>query len=159
MKNFTTDGFSHCSCYSSTWSEHHTKGRRCFTLLCRAPNGHFYGLIRLEDERRYSVDIAVGADEQFLRLWFLARTVFWTDILEGVRRFPSRRYAILHRSPKFPDWNSDYIGQLSLENGRRYQVGVRNLVNRYGEQVLSLYARPLHLNTKPTTESDRTDTD
>jgi hypothetical protein len=144
MKNFITDTFFHYSECSSTWPKQ-AKGRCCFSILRRAPNGHFYGLIRLEDERRYSVDLAIGAGEQFLRLSFLAKTVFWSGILKGASHFPSRRYAILDLSPKFADWNSDYIGQLSLERGRRYQVGVRVLVNRDGEQELCLYARPLHL--------------
>ena len=44
-----------------------------------------------------------------------------------------------------PNRNSDYIGQLGLESGRRYQVGVRVVVNRDGEQEFWLYARRLQL--------------
>jgi hypothetical protein len=148
MKNFTTDTFSHCSEYSSTWPKH-AKGRRCFTILRRDLDGQFRGFITLEDERCYSVGISVCAGGRFLRLCSLAKTVSWTDTLESVSRFPSRHYAILHRSPKFADWNSNYIGRLSWES-RRYEVGVRVLVNRHGEQILALYARPLHLNAKLT---------
>ena len=57
MKNFITDTFFHYGDCSSTWPKQ-ARGRCCFSILRRAPNGHFYGLIRLEDERRYSVDIA-----------------------------------------------------------------------------------------------------
>jgi hypothetical protein len=94
MKNFITDTFFHYGDCSSTWPKQ-ARGRCCFSILRRAPNGHFYGLIRLEDERRYSVDIAVGAGEQFLRLSFLAKTVLWPGILKGASHFPSRRYTIL----------------------------------------------------------------
>jgi hypothetical protein len=144
MKNFTSDPFFHYSECSSTWPKH-KKGRRCFTILRRGPNGHFCGLISLEDESRYSIEIAVGAGDQFLQLCFVAITMSSTNVLERVSHFPSRRYAILHRSSKFDDWKSDYIGQLNLEHKRRYQIGVSMLVSRHREQILSLYARPLHL--------------
>jgi hypothetical protein len=55
-------------------------------------------------------------------------------------------HAILRRrSPKHYDWQSDFVGELFNEDGRRYQVGVTVRFDRHGEQVLDLYARPLHL--------------
>ena len=125
-----------------------TVPRRCFTIMRQDLSGDFCGLIRMEDHRSYSVGISACAGERFLKVWFTARTQSSMDDIGGRRlfRFASRHYAILQRAPKTAERNSDYIGDLSLECGHRYRVGIRFLVSPLGEQELSLFALPLHLN-------------
>jgi hypothetical protein len=48
-------------------------------------------------------------------------------------------HAVLRRpSPKLYDWNSDFVGELILEDGHSYRVGVTVLTSR-------LFWRPGHL--------------
>jgi hypothetical protein len=59
---------------------------------------------------------------------------------------PRPCHVLLHRTwPKAHSWNSDFRGEIALEDGRRYQIGVTVLADRDGEQMLSIYLRPLHL--------------
>jgi hypothetical protein len=52
----------------------------------------------------------------------------------------------LHRCVKFDDYQSDFRGEIVLEDPRfHYAVGVSIGFDRAGEQVLRLYLKPLHL--------------
>ena len=55
-------------------------------------------------------------------------------------------FVALRRAAKFADWQSDFRGDIVLEDPRyRYAVGVSIGFERTGEQILRLYLRPLHL--------------
>jgi hypothetical protein len=60
-------------------------------------------------------------------------------------------HAILRRrSPKHHDYQSDFVGDIVLEDPRfRYAIGVTVRTGRDGEQELYLYLRPLHLYKTP----------
>jgi hypothetical protein len=60
-------------------------------------------------------------------------------------------FAILRRSVKFADWQSDFAAPVMLEDGRHYHIGVTVRTGRDGEQELHLYLRPLHLYKTPVT--------
>jgi hypothetical protein len=67
-----------------------------------------------------------------------------------IHQNPRPCHAILARAiPKRHDWQSDFLGEVFLEDGRRYRVGVTVRYDRDGEQVLSIYLRPLHLYKTP----------
>jgi hypothetical protein len=57
-------------------------------------------------------------------------------------------------SPKLHDWNNDFVGELTLEDGHRYRVSVTLFTSR-------LYGRPQHLQKtllgllEPTREGSR----
>jgi len=50
-------------------------------------------------------------------------------------------------------WYSDFNGEIALEDGRRYRIGVTVLTNHDGEQVLNIYLRPLHISKTPLSSS------
>jgi hypothetical protein len=61
-------------------------------------------------------------------------------------------FAILYRNLKWHDWQSDFVGEIVLEDPRyRYAIGVSIGFDRSGEQILRLYLRPLHLQKTPVT--------
>ena len=61
-------------------------------------------------------------------------------------------FAILHRTLKWHDWESDFRGPITLEDGRSYVAGVTVSTNRDGETELRLYLRPpLTLTKTPVT--------
>ena len=63
-----------------------------------------------------------------------------------IQQSPRPCYANLSRtSPRLHAWESDFSGELFLEDGRRYRVGATVRYDRDGEQVLSIFLRPLHL--------------
>jgi hypothetical protein len=52
-------------------------------------------------------------------------------------------FAILHRtSPKYYDWQSDFRGSVTLEDGRFYWIGISVGTDRDGMQILWPYLRP-----------------
>jgi hypothetical protein len=61
-------------------------------------------------------------------------------------------FAILRRTIKFADWQSDFRGQIQLEDGRRYSVGISVGIAPDGENFLRLYLRaPQRLKKTPLT--------
>jgi hypothetical protein len=62
-------------------------------------------------------------------------------------------FAILKRTLKWHDWQSDFVGDIVLEDPRyRYTIGVSIGFELTGEQILRLYLlRPLHLYKRPVT--------
>jgi hypothetical protein len=61
-------------------------------------------------------------------------------------------HAVLRRrSPKHHDWQSDFVSEISIEDGRRYAIGATVRYDRHGEQQLDVYLRPLHLHKTPVT--------
>jgi hypothetical protein len=50
--------------------------------------------------------------------------------------------ATLRRTLKWRDWESDFRGRITLEDGRVYAVGVYVATDSSGETVLRLYLRP-----------------
>jgi hypothetical protein len=50
-------------------------------------------------------------------------------------------FAKLKRTVKFADWHSDFRGDIVLEDGKRYHVGVIVSRDHDGEDVLLLHLR------------------
>jgi hypothetical protein len=50
-------------------------------------------------------------------------------------------FAVLRRTIKFADGNSDFRGDITLEDGRTYSVGVIVHTDRNGQDVLLLHLR------------------
>jgi hypothetical protein len=50
-------------------------------------------------------------------------------------------FAKLKRAVKLADWQSDFRGQIQLEDGRVYDVGVIVKTDRDGQDVLLLHLR------------------
>jgi len=60
-------------------------------------------------------------------------------------------FAVLKRTLKWHDWQSDFTGPVELEDGKHYRIGVTVRTGRDGEQELHLYLRPLNLHKTPVT--------
>ena len=60
-------------------------------------------------------------------------------------------FAVLRRAVKWHDWQSDFAGDVKLEDDRHYHIGAAVRTGRDGEQGLHLYLRPLHLYKTPLT--------
>jgi hypothetical protein len=50
-------------------------------------------------------------------------------------------FVALRRAAKFADWQSDFRGDIVLEDGRRYHVGIIVAKDRDDEDVLLLHLR------------------
>jgi hypothetical protein len=80
--------------------------------------------------------------------------------LHNLKEYPMKEYRFqkktqerpcftaLRRCPKFADYQSDFRGSITLEDGRRYDVGVIVSTDREGEDVLLLQLRPPRLLAK-----------
>jgi hypothetical protein len=61
-------------------------------------------------------------------------------------------FTVLRRAVKSEDWQSDFRADITLEDGRRYHVGVIVSRDRNGEDILLLHLRaPRPLSKTPVT--------
>jgi hypothetical protein len=54
-------------------------------------------------------------------------------------------FSILHRCLKCHEWQSDFRGRISTEDGHQYTIGVSIGITREGEDFLRLYMRRIPL--------------
>jgi hypothetical protein len=63
-------------------------------------------------------------------------------------------FCVLRRAIKFADWHSDFRGEIELEDGRHYLVGISVGIAPNGEDFLRMYLRaPARLQKTPVTSS------
>jgi hypothetical protein len=70
--------------------------------------------------------------------------------LKGDTQRPN--FCVLRRAIKHESWQSDFRGQIELEDGRRYSVGISIGIAPNGEDFLRMYLRaPTRLQQTPIT--------
>jgi hypothetical protein len=107
---------------------HHDTGaqvRHCHAFLYRAGRDCFTGQLKLEDGHQCRLKAVLhNANQLRINLWSLA-SLDWA-------------HAILQ-----PAAEPNFVGQLTLSDNRRYEIGVYILRGEYLH--LEVYLRPLHL--------------
>ena len=94
--------------------------------------------LTFEDGEQCSVTISVGMDQDYLRIVLrppLAKTPVDTLLPKACRYI-----ALLHRTQKHYDWESDFRGSL-LRKGHLYQAGIHVCRNHDNREFLTLFLR------------------